>query len=289
MKSQATADLLLSSSRESPLIAQLFGSEPARMAEAAGLLRMAGWLYFDCNMGCPAKKVIRQGAGSALLANPEKALAVARALLQTVKNPADSWANSGKSALVGFKIRSGFEKGDNIALDLALRLEDAGADWIACHPRYGKEAFTGKADWDLLEILAKRLGIPLLASGDLFTEEDGVQCMAQTGARGVMYARGALRNPAIFSRHKLALQGKRPQAATVDTLTEIVKRHIEAGRRHYNSSHGFNKLRSILPRYVKHLPGVGDFRQRLSRCADWDCLIFEVESFISKKQEMGEA
>lgn len=281
MQNQATANLLLSSDKEAPLVCQIFGAENAHIAKAAQMLRKAGWLYFDFNMGCPAKKVIRQGAGSALLQNVEKALETGRLFINAVKNPPADSLNPQKNALVGFKIRLGFEKGHNTAYEIAPRLEEAGADWLTLHPRFGKEAFTGKADWNAIEYLAKNISIPLLASGDLFDAETGLSCLSQTGATGVMYARGALNNPAVFTDHARLAGTCEIVSHSRESLCEIVRRHIEMGKLYAPDATNFRKLRSILPRYVKQLPGVGEFRQRLSHCNDWNCLLNEVDAFLN--------
>lgn len=282
MKNQATANLLLSSEDEPPLVCQLFGADKTHIAKAAKMLRKQGWLNFDFNMGCPAKKVIRQGAGSALLQNVQNALEIARILIDSVKNPPPGSRYPEKEALVGFKIRLGFEKDDIAAYGLAPLLEEAGASWLTLHPRYGKAAFTGKADWSAISPVANSLAIPLIASGDLFDAKTGLACLAESGATGVMYARGALGNPAIFRDHARLMSGLENAALSRDRLCATIHKHVEFARLHNTNPAGFRKLRSILPRYVKHLPGVGDFRQQLSRCNDWDCLLNEIDDFLKQ-------
>lgn len=280
MQSQATADLLLNFREEAPLVVQLFGSDPAYASAAAKMLRRAGWLYFDFNMGCPASKIIRQGSGSALLKNGENALMLAKQLIMAVKTPLDDYKNPEGKAMLGFKLRSAFDAAHPLPQDFALRLEDMGADWLALHPRYGKQGYAGEARWEEIARLKERLSIPLLASGDLLTAAKGVGCLQATGATGVMYARGALHNPAIFREHAQLLKGGDITVPSKSFLVDIIRQHINLSMLHYTSPRGFNKIRSILPRYARGHPGVGQLRQNLAHCLDWDCLIQEIEKFL---------
>lgn len=279
MRCEAALSLLDTSSREKCVIPQLFGSDKDFVVEAVKLLMQSGWKAIDFNMGCPAKKVVRQGAGSALLADKANAIDLAKAVLE-MANRIDNECQTGEKALLGFKIRLGFEKGKSVLPDLPLYLEDAGAAWITLHPRYGKDIFTGRADWDEIAKLKTRLAIPLIASGDLFTAEAGISCLRETGANAVMYARGALKNPAIFREHKVLFENGDVSKNGAIGIVEMIKLHIEAGRKYYSSPRGFFKLRSILPRYVRHLPQVGQLRQNLLHCMDWDALLTEVDNFM---------
>lgn len=125
-----------------------------------------------------------------MLGDLENSLAVAGAMLEE--------AGPGR---VGFKLRLGLDDARTVLPDLALRLEDLGAGWLTLHPRTARQGFGGTADWEALARLKPRLSLPLLASGDLFNAADGLRCLEQTGATGVMYARGAMHGPGIFAAH----------------------------------------------------------------------------------------
>lgn len=274
--SAGTDALLENASPEAPLIVQLFGSGPEEMATAVKMLRNKGWLWFDCNMGCPAKKVIRQGSGSALLKDPAKALQIAQAMIKALK---ESSCDQQKPK-IGFKLRAGFEMQQKVAPDLALRLQDAGADWITLHPRYGREGYTGSACWDEIAALKSLLDIPVIASGDLFTAEQGLACLKYTNADAVMYARGALRDPAIFGKHILLLQNGEYPVYTRSDLRNLIERHIILTRDWSGLAKAFYKIRSIIPRYVRHFPGVGELRNSLCHCTSWDALITALDNFM---------
>lgn len=272
--------LLCNSVDEAPLIAQLFGADPAFAGQATAMLRKEGWLWFDFNLGCPAKKVLRQGAGSALLDFPDTVLAIAKAMLDAVNTPSDSCKYPHIQAKVGFKLRLG-RLPDRYALnDLARRLEDIGASWLTLHPRYGSEAYTGYARWEEIEKLARQISIPVIASGDLFSAYAGLDCLEQTHATGLMYARGALRNPQIFTSHKYAISGKEMPDQTRVQLRHIIERHITLTRDFAGQKKALYKIRSIIPRYVRNFRGVGELRKTLCQCSSWDNLSQALDDFI---------
>lgn len=274
----ATGDLLASIPADQPLVVQLFGAEPEIMAEAVTRLKKAGYSYFDCNFGCPVRKVMRQKAGAALLDEPGAALAIARAMLKAAKK--DSPQN-----MVGFKLRTGVVAGRPVLPDLALRLEDAGADWLALHPRWASQGYAGRADWNVLAKLAPRLSIPLLASGDMESAERGHACIAQTGASGVMYARGALRNPSIFNNHLSLAAGRPPEPFTPGLLRKMMSRHIALSREYDSTGRAFYKIRSLLPRYIRVFPGASDARKDLCACQGWEELASLADNIAARLRD----
>ncbi len=263
--SRRTEELLASAPGDTPLVIQLFGGEPEIMGHAVASLVKSGWRWFDCNLGCSVRKMLRQNAGASLLGSPETVLEIARAMIAAA-------ATAEEPAGVGFKLRLGLGPGRPVLPDLALRLEDAGAAWITLHPRYASQGFTGRANWDELARLAGRLGIPLLASGDLFCARDGIDCLAATGATGVMYARGALRDPAIFADHKNLARGLAPKPKDAGALRAMIDAHLWLARKYCNYPNTLLRMRSILPRYARLLPGVNELRKALCACEDWDGL-----------------
>ena len=248
---------------------QLFGAEASFLGRAAALLRDAGYGWFDLNMGCSVHKVLKQGAGAAMLRDIDNALDVARALIAA--------AGPGR---VGFKLRLGFDDAHHVFKDLALRLQDLGAGWITLHPRTARQGFGGVAAHDALAELVGALSIPVIASGDLFSAADGLACIRRTGVHTVMYARGALHNPAIFQDHADLLAGRAPVladaarlAAVIARLAAVIARHMALLRRYAAPDHpdaAVWKMRSVVPRYVKHLPGAKTLRLALCHCHSWD-------------------
>jgi tRNA-dihydrouridine synthase B len=253
-----TRELLATAPEDQPLVVQLFGSEPEFLRQAVEILREAGYGWFDLNMGCSVRKVMRQGAGAALLDDPANALAAAKAML----------AAAGRGR-VGFKLRLGAngEYPGPALTALALRLQDMGAGWLALHPRTARQGFSGQANWDAIAGLAHNLSLPLLASGDLLTAEDGLRCLDHTGAAGVMYARGAMRNPAIFAAHRALCQKESPKKTA--PLHSMILRHIALARALGPDNRALRKMRSVIPHYARSAPGVRVLRDAICRCANW--------------------
>lgn len=261
-----TTRLLKNTAADSPLIIQFFGAEPEIMAHAVLEAREAGYYWLDCNMGCSVRKVMRQGAGAALLESVDGACAVASAMIRAANEP----LGDKPAANMGFKLRLGLAPGKLVAHDLALRLEDLGAAWICLHPRYASQGFGGEADWNKIAKLAKRLAIPLVASGDLFDAAAGERLLRETGATTAAYARGALYNPAVFREHTALVNGLPARPLSRDDLRALILRHVELARTLEGDRRAFVKTRSILPRYAREFAGVGRLRAALCACEKWE-------------------
>lgn len=333
-RSPGTGELLASLPADQPLVVQLFGADAALMGAAVSRLRALGYRWFDCNMGCSVPKVMRQGAGAALLGDSVAALAVARAMVAAARAdepcplsppvaatptlPDGTGAGISGVAGVGFKLRLGLDTARPALPDLALRLEDLGAAWLTVHPRTARQGFGGHADWDCLARLRGRLSIPLIASGDLFSAEDGLRCLAATGVNAVMYARGAMHDPAIFTAHRALMAdsaagiaasrtdvpGAVPSCAAASgtaasgtaasgtaladapvsghaALRAMIERHVALARAHGGDGAALFKMRSVVPRYVRALPGSRALRQRLCRCTHWQELEALLDEFLA--------
>lgn len=274
---------------DTPLVVQLFGAEPAFMEEAVRILRDRGYEWFDCNMGCSVPKVGKSGAGSAMLDDSDNAVAVAESMVRA--------AGEGR---VGFKLRLGREPGREVYLSLAKRLENAGAAWLTLHPRYARQKFTGRADWQAVEPLASAATVPVIVSGDLFSAADGVNALAVSGAAGVMFARGAMQNPAIF-RQFIAMHGKRGEAghdgggrfAGPRALEGVIRRHAALIRAFYpvrrnrqGVETGLLKMRTFVPRYVKELAGARKLRRSMALCVTWHDMDALLDDFFRCEENL---
>ncbi|MBN2141685.1 MAG: tRNA-dihydrouridine synthase family protein [Desulfovibrionaceae bacterium] len=257
-----TERLLASAPGDRPLVVQLFGADPAAFARAMDRLGRDGFAHFDLNAGCPVKKVLKTGGGAALLSDPERLVALARIMVRA--------AGAGR---VGVKLRLGFSQGEDVFADLGRRLEQEGVGWLCLHPRYARQMFSGRAEWAKVRELVRAVGIPVLASGDLFTAGQAVACLEQTGAAGVMFARGALCDPAVFARFAALRSGLPAPEQTPAQLAETVRRHVELARDLDGTARGLRKIRSFIPRYAKGLDDIRALRTRLARCSSWDGLL----------------
>jgi nifR3 family TIM-barrel protein len=173
---------------EHPVIAQIFGSRPESMAEAARRCQDLGFDAVDINMGCPVKKVIRSGSGAALMRDEENAAKVVSAIRRAVSLP------------VTAKLRSGWSPEEQNAVDLACRLADCGLDALIVHPRTRNQFYSGSADWQVIARVVEAVNLPVVGNGDLRTPEDAKRMFQQTGCAGVMVGRAALGNPWLPGR-----------------------------------------------------------------------------------------
>jgi tRNA-dihydrouridine synthase B len=182
-RNERTLGYLRVSSDEHPLAIQIFGSEPAAMAEAARIVEAAGADIVDMNFGCPVRKVTKTGAGAHLLEHPDLACRIADAVASAVSVP------------LSVKMRRGVEDGSRACLDLGPRLVEAGAATLTLHPRSAKQMYTGYADHALTAELVDLVDVPVIASGDVTSHAKAQAVLAATGASAVMVGRGAQGNP----------------------------------------------------------------------------------------------
>ena len=182
-RNERTLGYLRVAEDEHPLAIQIFGSEPATMAEAARMVEAAGADLVDINFGCPVRKVTKTGAGATLLDDPERACRIVGAVSTAVDVP------------VSVKMRRGLEDGSRTCLDVGPRLVEAGAQTLTLHPRSAKQMYTGAADHSLTAELVSLVDVPVIASGDIVSRAKAQAVLATTGAAAVMVGRGAQGNP----------------------------------------------------------------------------------------------
>ncbi len=242
-----TFDLLRSTPADRPLGIQLFGNDPELMAEGARLVAGYGDLI-DLNMGCPVRKVVNSGAGSALLREPDRVRAIVRHVRAATTLP------------LTIKIRTGWEAHDASFLEIGRIAEDEGCDAVTLHPRSRTQMFEGKADWSRIRELKDALSIPVLGSGDLFSAADVIAMLDQTGCDGVMVARGALGNPWIF-RETLAIQGGREALPpTPEERGKTALRHLELFIATFGERVALREMRKHLCWYARGIAGAAQFR-----------------------------
>ena len=185
-RNERTLGYLRIASDEHPLAVQIFGSEPETMAEAARMVEAAGADLVDINFGCPVKKVTKTGAGATLLDEPDRACRIVSAVADAVSVP------------VSVKMRRGLENGSRTCLEVGPRLVGAGAASLTLHPRSAKQMYTGEADHSLTAEFVERVGVPVIASGDITSRARAQAVLATTGAAAVMVGRAAQGNPWVL-------------------------------------------------------------------------------------------
>ena len=245
------------------MVLQLFGAEAQFFEPVMEKLIGMGYRNYDLNAGCPVRKVLKSGSGVKLMEDLDTLVNLASIMVSKA-------AEHPEGGRVGVKFRLGFNKGENVYIDLAKRLEDVGVDWVTLHPRYGRQMFAGKADWSKLKLLKEAISIPVVGSGDLFTAKDAVRCIEETGIDAIMFARGALYDPAIFARYVALRKGQEPPVRNGEALAKIVSEHISLTKEYEGDGRSFRKIRSIIPRYAKGLRGIRALRGSLLECQNWE-------------------
>jgi len=260
-----TRILLQSTPDDHPLSIQLFGSNPEIMAQAAALLNETRAVAIDINMGCPVRKVIKKGAGAALMKDADLAADIIRQVVAATSLP------------VTVKFRSGWNNESVTAPDFARMAEDAGAAALTLHARTWSQGFGGQADWELIARVKDAVSIPLIGNGDIGSYDDGLRMLAETGCDGVMVGRGALGNPWVFSASGRpdSLQGRGP----------VIKRHIELASQHLQTEKILFRLKNHVGRYLSGLPGASRIRQEIMSCVDTEALL----NLLENAREPGEA
>ena len=177
--------------------AQIFGNDPAVMAEGAKLaLEISGCDFIDINMGCPMPKIANSGDGSGLMRTPELAQQICEAVVKAVEVP------------VTVKCRLGWDKGNINVLEFTKRMEDVGAAMVAVHGRTRSQLYSGVADWDMIRKVKEQLSIPVIANGDIVDGASAARCNKWTGADGLMIGRSVFGDPWIFQEVSAALAGE---------------------------------------------------------------------------------
>jgi nifR3 family TIM-barrel protein len=204
---ERTLGYLRIASDEHPLAVQIFGSEPALMAEAAEMVVEAGADIVDINFGCPVRKVTKTGAGATLLDDPERAERIVATVADAVDVP------------VSVKMRRGLEDGSRACLDVGPRLVEAGAATLTLHPRSAKQMYTGTADHSVTAELVDLVDVPVIACGDVTSRARAQAVLASTGAAAVMIGRGAQGNPWVLRE---IVDGDEPEPTREEVAAELI-------------------------------------------------------------------
>jgi len=263
-----TTDLLHSSPDEHPLAIQIFGSDPEFLAEAARKVAPHGELI-DINMGCPVKKVIRSGAGSALLQDPKHVAAIIRAVRKAVTLP------------LSIKIRSGWDHEKRNFEEIASIAVAEGVDAITLHPRTRSEGFGGHSDWREIARLKSCIDIPVIGSGDLFNVDDAMQMFTETGCDAVMIGRGGYGNPWLI-HNILARQAGEPEIRPdAQERYRVANLHLELFLESFPEQRAVREMRKHLCWYTHGLPGSAQFRGEVNRTRSFEDLRTLLDSFFN--------
>ena len=234
--------------------AQIFGNDPAIMAEAAGIaLELSGCDFIDINMGCPMPKIAGNGDGCALMQNVELAARIVEAVAAAVPVP------------VTVKMRKGWDKGSVNCAELAQAVETAGAAAVCVHGRTKTMLYSGTADWDCIRAVREAVKIPVVANGDIFDAEAALRCEKRTGAELLMIGRSAFGNPWVFAQVQAALDGREvPALPPLSERMDTAMRQFELAREDKGEHIACLEARKHLAWYLRGVPYSGYYKEKIS-------------------------
>lgn len=240
---EKTLEMTMTVPEERPVALQLFGADPVKMGQAAAIVSDMPVDIIDINMGCPVRKVIKKGAGAALMKTPKTA---AKIISEVCKNT---------TLPVTVKIRTGWNHDSIVAPEFAKMTEDNGASAIAVHGRTWSQGFGGQVDWQTISQVKKNVSIPVIGNGDVDTYDAAILAMEKTDCDGIMIGRAALGNPWVFT----------PEGIPTSLVKRMagLRRHLEIIQKFSNTDRTLPKIRNQAGRYFKGIAGGSSIRGQI--------------------------
>ena len=234
--------------------AQIFGNDPAIMAEAAVMaLEYSGCDFLDINMGCPMPKIANSGDGSGLMRTPELAGQIVKAVENAVNVP------------VTVKCRLGWDKGSINVLDFTKRIEDNGASMVTVHGRTRAMLYSGVADWDYIRKVKEQLSIPVIANGDIVDAASAQRCLKWTGADGIMIGRATFGDPWIFQQVSAAMAGKEiPERPCLKDRIEVAVKQFELSETDHGEKIACLEARKHFAWYLRGVRNASYYKKEVS-------------------------
>ncbi len=262
---------------ERPVSIQIFGADSARMAESAAIVEAMGADILDINLGCPVKKVVKQGGGSNLLRDLPLMSKILTAVRKAIKAP------------LTVKIRSGWDQENINAVKISKIAEECGVDAISIHPRTKVQGFHGRADWNLIGEVKKTVRIPVIGNGDVATPLLAKKMFEETGCDGVMIGRGALGNPWIFRfKNSMHLVGEPVTLPALEERENMIHYHFLLTQAHYGEKGAVKVIRKHVYWYTKGLPGCSSFHSKLSGLREKEALFEGIHSYFDFVQRRNQ-
>ena len=267
-KDEKTRKLINTENEKRPVAIQIFGSDEESMGYAANELSDFAEII-DINMGCPAPKVTKNGDGSKLLLDLDKAKKVIDAVVQNSKVP------------VTLKFRAGWDSNHIVAEDLAKIAENAGVKAITIHGRTKEQYYSGKADLEVIKKVKEAVNIPVIGNGDIVDEKSAKAMFEKTGVDGIMIGRGAMGNPWIFQRVKHYLKtGEKLQDVSLEERFDIIVQHFELELKEKGDYTGIREFRKHLAYYTKNLPNSSSFRSKINVLDSKEAVITTLKEYF---------
>ena len=262
-----TKRLLNTDGEKRPISMQIFGSDEESMAYAAKYVSELADIV-DINMGCPAPKVVKNGDGSKLLLDLEKAKKILQAVIKNSKVP------------VTLKIRKGWDKENIVAVEIAKIAEEVGISAITVHGRTRSEFYTGKADLDIIKKVKESVHIPVIGNGDIIDGESAKRMFEYTGVDGIMIGRGTFGRPWIFKEIIEYLEtGKKMEEPTNEEKLQVIKKHIDLAVEEKGEI-AVKELRKHIAWYTKNLKNSSEFRNSINKIETKDELVTKIDAYF---------
>ena len=261
-----------------PIAVQLAGTESEIMAEAARMVAARGAQIVDINFGCPAKKIVRKASGSALMRDVPLATSIMQAVVAAVDVP------------VTVKMRTGWDDENRNAPELARIAEDCGVQMVTVHGRTRCQLYTGKADWSFIRAVKDAVKVPVIANGDIQSCADAVECLAASGADGVMIGRAAQGRPWFPGQvAEYLATGKHAPDPSLDERLRVAKTHFAEMLSYYGLETGIRIARKHMGWYAAGMPKANAFRNLVNNTLDPDVVETAMRRFFGAAGVMAVA
>jgi nifR3 family TIM-barrel protein len=249
---------------ERPVGMQVFGNDANTLAEAVQIIERGGCDVIDLNLGCPAKKIVNDGGGSALLTDEKKLAEIFQKMRKAIKG------------VFTIKMRAGWDEQSKNAVTVAQMAEQEGIDAVALHARTRAQGYTGEADWSFIKHLKETVKIPVIGNGDIETAEDAHRMLQETGCDAVMTGRGAFQTPWLFSNF-VKNENRHPNTSE---LKSLMLRQYDYFLAHFGMSGGIKMMRKHLCAFTKGMRGGAEFRNTVVRMDDWNAIREKIDAFF---------
>ncbi len=253
---------------ERPVGIQVFGQEPKALIQAAQYVEQLGADFVDINLGCPVKKIVRGGAGAALLKEPEKLMKILRGIKKTITIP------------LTIKIRTGWDQQSLNALDIVHLAHNEGVTWVTIHGRTRSQAYTGKADWEYIAKVKAGSPLPIIGNGDITSADQAVGLLENSGCDGVMIGRGCLKNPWIFQQSLKLWKNREVNVVSWNYLPLFQFIHLHGEKLPDKKSLGL-LLKKLAIWYSSGLPGASEFRKSVFSARGLDETLNSIADYYS--------
>jgi nifR3 family TIM-barrel protein len=258
-KNEKTFDMCRTSPREHPVSLQLFGNDPVTMGEASAYLtENTDCDIIDINMGCPVQKVLKAKAGSYLMAHPDEAYAVMKAVVDHTDRP------------VTVKMRAGWDHDHINCLEIAMLAEKAGIKAVAVHGRTRSQMYSGHSDNSYIRTVKENVSIPVIGNGDIRCADDAARMLAETGCDAVMIGRGLIGHPYLIDEIKAGMNGKSYQDPSYETRLDDCEDYARRLCLYETEKIGIREMRGLASYYITGIPFASGYKNRFSQMHSMD-------------------